>query len=450
MTSPAAERHYRWNFRVWTTETSLWMFATSLIDNTTVLPVLVQSLSGSPFLAGLLVSIRYAGQGIPQLFAASMISGQPLRKAFYFKVAMPGRLLLLWPAIVLLLGIETPAIAVTAILVAYLIFWISEGFSIVPWVDMVGKTVPANRRGLLFALMHIIGGILGITAGVLVRQILQSPRIGFPAGYGVLFATAMIIIIIATLSVAFLREPPSPPHEERYSTWALIKDIPNLLRAHTQFRLLVILQALFGFAFLAAPFYILYASGWLQRAAGGGASFAGVGFFLAVQTAGLIFGNAAWGHVADRYGSRMQLRVLALVHVIVPLSALVAGLLVRGAPAWGIYLAFSPTFFGFGALSTGTWMAITNFLLDIAPEHDRPAFIAVTNALNLPAAALPMAGGLLLRVIGYGWIFAIAAAFLAYAFLLSARLVEPREAHVHPHSPQYQDVEEYYPREEET
>lgn len=451
MMSPATERQYRWNFRVWATETSLWMFATSLIDNTTVLPVLVQSLSGSPFLAGLLISIRYAGQGIPQLFAASMVSGKPYRKAFYFRAVALGRLLLLWPAIVLLLGIKTPAVAVTAILVAYLAFWISEGFSIVPWVDMVGKTVAANRRGLLFALMHIIGGLLGITAGVLVREVLSSSRMPFPAGYGVLFAMALAVIVISTSAVAFLREPPSPPHEEQYSTLALVKDIPNLLRGNTQFRLLVLLQGLFGFAFLAAPFYILSASGWLARATGGhNESAAGIGFFLAMQTAGLICGNAAWGHLADRHGSRLQLRVLAFVHVVVPLCAALAGLLVRDAPPWGVYLAFSPTFFGFGALSTGTWMGITNFLLDIAPELDRPAYIAVTNALNLPAVVLPMAGGLLVRTVGYGWIFTVAAIVLAYAFLLSARLIEPRVTRVHPHSPQYQDVEDYHPREDET
>jgi len=449
MISPDAERHYRVNFRAWTVETSLWMFATSLIDSTTVLPVLVESLSGSAFLASLLLSIRYAGQGLPQLIAASLISGRRLRKAFYFRVAIPGRLLLICPAVVLLLGIDNPSIAVTAIIGAYFAFWISEGFSIVPWVDMVGKTVPANRRGLLFAVMHIIGGIMGITAGLFVRQILRNPGMPFPSGYGVLFAIALIAIAISTAAVAFLREPPSPPNEEHYSTLALIRDIPNLLRSFTQFRLLVFLQALFGFAFLAAPLYILYASGWLQRAPGGGQSL-GVGFFLAVQTAGLIAGNAAWGHLADRYGSRLLLRALSLTHVLAPLLAAGAGLIVRDAPAWVIYLAFAPTFFSFGALGTGTWMAITNFLLDIAPEHDRPAYIAVTNALNIPAIILPMAGGLLLRFIGFQWIFLIAALFLICAFFMSGKLVEPRPSRSHPHSPQYQDVEEYHPRERET
>jgi MFS family permease len=339
---------------------------------------------------------------------------------------------------VLLLGVKTPSIAVTAILVAYLAFWVSEGFSIVPWVDMVGKTVPANRRGLLFAVMHIIGGMLGITAGVLVRQILQGTRMPFPAGYGVLFAMALVVIVISTSAVAFLREPPSPPNEEQYSTRALLKDIPNLLRGNAQFRLLVALQALFGFAFLAAPFYILFASDRLRHAVfshGAGEQALGVGFFLAAQTAGLIVGNAVWGQLADRYGSRLLLRALSFVHVLVPLSAAAAGLVARGTPAWIIYLAFTPVFFGFGALITGTWMALTNFLLDIAPVHDRPAYIAVTNTLNIPAVVLPMAGGLLLRVIGFQWIFLIAAFFLAYAFLLSGKLTEPREPRAHPHSP---------------
>jgi hypothetical protein len=86
------ERYYRWNFRIWVVETSLWMFSTALIDSTTVLPVLMQALSNSPFLAGLLLSIRYAGQGWPQLIAASLVSGKPYRKAFYFRAALPGRL----------------------------------------------------------------------------------------------------------------------------------------------------------------------------------------------------------------------------------------------------------------------------------------------------------------------------------------------------------------------
>ncbi|HOS42389.1 MAG TPA: MFS transporter [Armatimonadota bacterium] len=152
-----------------------------------------------------------------------------------------------------------------------------------------------------------------------------------------------------------------------------------------------------------------------------------MGIFLAIQTGGMIVGNALLGHLADRRGNRLLLRALALLHALVPLCAVLAGLIAgEAAPAWRVYLLFAPTFFGYGALLGSTWMGVTNYLLEIAPEHDRPAYIAVTNALNLPAIVLPMVGGLALTAVGYTPIFLLAAAVLLGAFFLTRALPEPR------------------------
>lgn len=436
MSLPDAQMHYRWNYRTWVVETSAWMFATAFIDSTTVLPVLVLSLSDSPFLASMILSMRYAGQGWPQLIAASLVSGKPYRKTFYLLAVIPGRLLLLWPAILLLLGVRRPETVVPAVLLAYLAFWVSEGFSIVPWVDMMGKTVPPQRRGRLFAVMHIVGGLLGVIAGLVVREVLQRRGYTFPVGYGVLFVLAFGAVAFSTVSLWLLREPPSPSHEERYSTLSLIKDIPNLLRAMPQFRLLVLLQALFGFTVLPAPFYILFATGLLRDALPGGGSGEGlgVGVFLAVQTAGMILGNAVWGHLGDQYGNRLLLRILAITQSLVPLFAVLAGVLFRPTlPPWLLYSLFIPTFLVYGSLQGGIWMGVTNFLLELAPEHDRPAYIAVMNALNIPAIILPMLGGLLANRIGYSAIFLTATVALLAAFVLSGHLIEPREHLTHNH-----------------
>jgi MFS family permease len=316
------------------------------------------------------------------------------------------------------------------VLLAYLAFWVSEGLSIVPWTDMLGKTVPPTRRGRLFALMHIVGGGLGITAGFFIRALLQDPALPFPRGYGIIFLVAMGALLVSTLALALLREPPSPPTEERYSTWALVKDIPNLLRGSRRFRLLVLVQALFGFAVMPAPLYILYASSLLAGAQPGGAVEApGVGVFLAIQTGGMIVGNALLGHLGDHFGNRLLLRALALLHALVPLAATIGGVIAAsGVPAWAVYAIFAPTFFGYGALLGSTWMGVTNYLLEIAPEHDRPAYIAVANALNLPAIVLPMLGGLLLPLVGYHPLFLVAALVLLLTFLLTKKLPEPRTA----------------------
>jgi MFS family permease len=438
MAADHAQQHYRWNFGLWVLETAAWMFATAFIDSTTVLPVLVLTLSGSPLLASIILSIRYAGQGWPQLIAASLVSGRRYKKSFYLLAVIPGRLALLVPAVLLFTGYADRTVVVASVLLAYLAFWISEGFSIVPWTDMVGKTIPAMRRGRLFAVMHVAGGILGIMAGAGIRTILRDPQWPFPSGYGVLFGLALVAVSVSTLAMALLREPPSPEHEERYSTWALVKDIPNLLRTMPQFRLLVLLQALFGFSVLPAPFYILYVTGFLREILPGapGVESQGVGIFLAVQTSGMIVGNAFLGHIGDRYGNRSLLRLLAVLHVIVPITAIIAGLVAgAGVPGWAVYAAFMPTFFIFGGLLSATWMGVTNFLLELAPEHDRPAFIAVTNALNLPAIVLPLLGGLLLRTIGYTFIFLIAALVLSYTLLITRWLHDPRWEHDHPGVP---------------
>ena len=422
MTAPALPRDYQWNFRIWVTETATWMLATAFLDSTTVLPALLQMLTGSSLLAGAILSLRYAGQGWPQLIAASLVSGKPKRKPFFFRAVIPGRLLLIWPAVMLGWAHAGTAWIVAAVLIGDAAFWVSEGFSIVPWVDMLGKTIPPQRRGRLFATMIVGGGLLGVLGGLLTDRILQSPAWPFPRGYGMLFALACATLVVSTAALAWLREPPSPAHEERYATRALIKDIPNLLRTMPQFRQLVIVQALFAFALLPAPLYILLAEHLLRPWRSG----ALVGLFLAVQVAGLVIGNSALGQLGDKHGNRLLLRVLGIAHSLVPACAALAILLAPRLPGWALFPFFALTFFGYGAFSGSTWMGITNFLLEIAPEHDRPAFIAVLNALNIPAVVLPLLGGILLSRLGYLPLFGVTIAALLYGAWHTGALREPR------------------------
>ncbi len=426
-------RLYHWNYRCWVLETATWVGGTAFIDATTVLPVLVLALSHSPFLAGLIISIRYAGQSWPQLIAASLVSGKP-RKPFFFRVVLPGRLALLWPGVVLLLGMTRPAIALSAVLLAYLAFWISEGFSVVPWVDMVGNTIPPRRRGRMFASMYSIGGLLGIGAGLLVNTVLHAFRRHFPGGYGLLFVLAFCGVSLSTLAIVFLREPPPQPHEERYSTLALIKDIPHPAaygsavspadRAAITLRVLAVARALLhpvrGPARAPAHArsrilrHLVFSGGANDRddlrQCGVGPCRRSLWQPPAAAPAG--------GHSYPRpRPSHCWPAVLA-----------------GHAPGWMLYLALTPTFFGFCVLQGGTWMGVTNYLLDIAPAHDRPAFIAVGNALNIPAVILPMVGGLLLARLGYQVIFLIAVFFLCLALVLTFFLVEPRTTHTYYHA----------------
>lgn len=422
-TATFARQHLRRNYRLWMVETSAWVCATTFIDGTTVLPVLVFALSKSPVLVGLVMSIRYLGQGWPQLIATRLVSGKP-RKPFFVRTVMIGRLALLWPGIMLLVGITAPVLTLPAILLAYLAFWISEGFSIVPWVDLLGQTTPPARRGRVFADMHWAGGALGLGGSLCIRNVLHARALHFPVNYGLLFLIAFAIISMSTLAIGFLREPPALSEEEVHPVHRVHTAILALLRANAQFRLLILLQALLGFALLPAPFYILFA---LQRVLPSTPSqpAMAIGLFLAVQTVGMVCGNALFSHIGDSHGNRQLLRLLACLHTLVPLWALLAAQLAHRPPVWLLYLALMPIFFAMGGLLTGTWLGIMRYLLDIIPEDDRRAQIPILNSLNITAVILPVIGGLLLIHVRYTMIFFIAAFFLFSAFLLTYLLEVP-------------------------
>ena len=82
-------------------------------------------------------------------------------------------------------------------------------------------------------------------------------------------------------------------------------------------------------------------------------------------------------------------------------------------------------------------MALRNFLpawlsylLEIAPETERPVYVGLNNTINGVSTIISTLGGLLLQWTGnnYALLFAITVVGTALALPLTARLAEPREA----------------------
>ena len=72
-------------------------------------------------------------------------------------------------------------------------------------------------------------------------------------------------------------------------------------------------------------------------------------------------------------------------------------------------------------------MGLTNYLLDVAPDEQRPLYLAFTNTLFGLARFMGMLGGLIVDWAGFNVLFGAAATFYLIAFLLSITLAEPRD-----------------------
>lgn len=79
-----------------------------------------------------------------------------------------------------------------------------------------------------------------------------------------------------------------------------------------------------------------------------------------------------------------------------------------------------------GFFTAGYTIGKTNFLLDIAPQKDRPAYISLNGTLIFPVAIFPLIGGAIAQHMSYNLLFVITLLMVLAGFLLSLQLREPR------------------------
>jgi hypothetical protein len=104
--------------------------------------------------------------------------------------------------------------------------------------------------------------------------------------------------------------------------------------------------------------------------------------------------------------------------VLGPLFALVTHLVGGG---W-LAQAYPFVYVALGVLNS-TWMlGFFNYLLEIAPEGMRPAYVGLSNTIIGVTTFAPVAGGWLLEATSYTVLFALTSALVGAGFLLTLGL----------------------------
>lgn len=139
---------------------------------------------------------------------------------------------------------------------------------------------------------------------------------------------------------------------------------------------------------------------------------------LAAATAG----NVLWGYVGDHAGHKRVVLGGALCTGLAPLLALA----VRD-PRWGP-LGYGIVFLLAGLATSGLQLAALTFIIDLAPDDQRPTYVGLANVAQAPAAlAAPLLGAALADARGYPALFAATAALALTGAALVLRFVrDPR------------------------
>lgn len=325
------------------------------------------ALVGAPALIlGLIVPVRESGSMIPQIFVGAVIRRLPVRKWVWVAGSVGQALCVLGLALVafLLRGVA----AGWAILALVVVFSLCRGFCSVAAKDVLGKTVPKERRGRLAGWSSSAAGLLSVAIGLS----LLLPITGQPGKVllGLLLLLAAVLWLVAAAVYARIPEFAGETDGGRGIRDAL--GTFSLLYRDVPFRRFVLTRALMTCSALSAPFYIALA----QQSLGTGAAVLGA-FIVAAGLASLVSGPF-WGRFAD-VSSRAVMRNGALI------TALVGGLtliLNRCMEAVAHSVWFLPlAYFVLSVAHNGVRVGRKTYVVNLASGNRRTDYVAISNTV---------------------------------------------------------------------
>ena len=400
--------NYSWNAVVFVLDYVFFTVALSFARPDSVLPAFVRQFTRSAPVIGLVSTVWNGSWLLPQIAAAHWISDKP-RKKPYLMAGLSGRVAFWFVALALWLGLaDFSGWMLTFFFVCLGLFAVTDGLASVAWFDVLARAIPMKRRGRVIGIAQVIGGLAGLGVGWVISLILGSPRLPFPDNYALMFTLVGVAFVPSSLALVLLREPraeidPEAPEGSRRNGW-----LTPLVEDGT-FRRLMVCRVLVGMVALASPFYVIHATDVLNLPD------TAVGGFVAAQQVAGVAAGALLGVVSDRWGPGHTIRIGSALSVVGPLFALVAhvadgGLLSQAYPV--VYVAL-------GIFQSSTMLGFYNYLLEIAPNGRRPAYIGLGNTIMGVLTLAPTVGGWLLEATSYTMLFAVTAGLIFLGFLVA-------------------------------
>ncbi|HEY77049.1 MAG TPA: MFS transporter [Thermoflexia bacterium] len=415
------EREVRRSFWLNVFNGALFNFAGRLIDPPVVLTWFVSHLTSSNLLIGLVTPLSQAGWLLPQAFVSARV--QRMRRKMPSYAAAAGIRVAAWLLLAAAVWwVEIPAILLAAFFALYTLAWVAAGLAGLAFFEVTAKTIPAWRRGRLFATRQLTGGLLSLGAGWIVKVILTHPGLPFPRNHAILFLLYSIIIIPAMLAFISIREPPGTAVSKRIGTKEQLRRGWRFLKVDTVYRRYMLARAMLGLADIALPFYGIYAKEML------GAPDGIIGWYLTARVGSRLAFNLPWGWISDKRGNRLVMRLQSLGYGLTALLALALVVGVESLHLRGTWLPFLvvPLYFIDGAIRPAQILAGSNFLLELAPEEERPLYLGLSNTLMGIVVLTSGFGGLLVDLMGFVGLFATALVLSTAAYALATGLPEPR------------------------
>ena len=402
-----------------------------MADEATVLPLLVLRLSGLAWVVGLMQGLCTLVRTLVQVFLSRRLDTIEYKLPVYIASSFVRGFSLLAAAGALMLSEQLGMRAVLVIVIAALTMRAAGGaLAMLGFMDVTTKAVPTTKRGSLWMWRRLGGlGIAFAVSAPFVRY-MMGPRsaLQFPANFAVLLAISVAVSAVCWILFSQVREAPSRSSSRRLGVMAHLVHGLRLVQRHREYRRYIRVRLILGAAACVRPFFIVFASkAW-------GLSDEVAGTFLAIQLAAEIVGSVVAGQTSDRIGNRSVIIMAAVAVVVADAIAWLAALGV-----WDPFYAAADSsqllrivtlgaaFVGGGFFMTSLGIGSSNYMMDIAPDRQRPSYIAFASGFTLPLALVPIIYGWAADAIGFRLVFAAGLVLALAGLAMALKLPEPRD-----------------------
>ncbi|MBS1964203.1 MAG: MFS transporter [Chloroflexi bacterium SZAS-1] len=411
----------RRNYRLGVLNGVLFTLGESMLSANLVLALLVRQLGGSLALVGLLPALQSGGYLLPQMLVGGRIQGMRAKLPLYRRAAL-ARVIAYLVLLAAIFGANhfSSPVSLWLIIISFSIFNFGGGTSTLAFQDVVAKVIPPWRRGSFFGTRQLFGGLLSfLIVGPLVRWLLNDDSpLAFPQNYGALGTLGLVCIGGGLLAFALISEPVQAQPGVRLRVIDGLRRAPVILRTNANYRWFIISRMLTRVGQIAEPFYMIYATEVLRLPA------SAAGLYLALRAITGALSNLLWGRVSDAGNNRRLVLISGVLIVLLPVLVLAGPALVLGLGlgSGGMLLAIGLVFLVSGAANDGSNLAASTYLLEIAPDDERPTYMGLANTLLGLAMFVPVLGGWLVDLVGYRGIFALGLVFALLGLAASAQL----------------------------
>lgn len=343
----------------------------ALVNPKITLPWLLQSLGAPLWMLGWLVPIRESGSMLPQLAIASVVRRMEIRKWMWVLGSILQAVCIALIAVVAFT--LDGASAGWSILFLLVVFSLSRGLSSVASKDVLGKTIPKQRRGILNGWAESGAGLITLVVALLLAfGVVAGNKDGSNTVlYALGFAGAALLWLVAALVYASINEFPGETDGGKNGLLEAFGRL-SLLKTDRAFRHFLITRSLMLCSALSAPFVVVLAQQQMDAAV------SLLALFMAASGLASLVSGRFWGRFADVSSRRVMIRA-GVISALVGLSVFAVTVL---SPQWLTQIWLLPLFyFVLSIAHQGVRLGRKTYVVNMAEGNKRTDYVSVGNTL---------------------------------------------------------------------